>query len=187
MDYSPFSGSKPNLINEKIIKKLNKILKENKLDTSFSNSLYDIYQNYIKPNAFGIIVFIVICVFLFMKYIIKQYKQNKKNKKNDYDDDDNNDKGKNKGNIKIEKFTEIEEQEINKDNDYLDMDINSRIKEDRTNSDTNFNDINDEYEEMLRNNNNGYMSSQMIKDMYEKNKEKHSFNEMTKIIVEGGE
>ena len=68
-----FTNTKPNLISDKVIKRLEKIL-EKKSDTPSTNTLVHIYQNYIQPYWFFIIVVVLTTLFLFIKYCIKKYK-----------------------------------------------------------------------------------------------------------------
>jgi hypothetical protein len=72
-----FSGSVPNLISEKAIRKINKILKNSKqqISTTSENHLIQIYQTYIKPNLFALIVFLIIIVFLLIRYILKVFRE----------------------------------------------------------------------------------------------------------------
>jgi hypothetical protein len=72
MQNEGFSGSKPNLISEKIFKKLDNylIVKNNE---NVHNHLFKIYDDYIKPNLFAIIVIIAVAIFLAIRYIIKKY------------------------------------------------------------------------------------------------------------------
>jgi len=69
-----FSNSKPNLISEKCVRKLDKIL-ENVKTTSVTSHMSNIYNDYIKPNLFGILVVVFIGIFLLIMYIVKKYKE----------------------------------------------------------------------------------------------------------------
>jgi len=76
-----FSKSKPNLINSKILKDINKTLDVpyNKPTNIFTNTCSRIYHNYICPNAFPLILIILIMIFLLVRYMLKKNK--KKNTK----------------------------------------------------------------------------------------------------------
>lgn len=86
-----FSNSKPNLINNQIDNKVKKFVLISQINNkTFSESLIQIYDNYIKHNLFPLIIFLVIGFFLYIRYNIKkmhieeeyiQKKQKKKTKK----------------------------------------------------------------------------------------------------------
>lgn len=77
MEY--FSGTHPELISNKIIKKL-----DNELNVDFvhqpklTDNISSFYTNFIKPNMFPILIFILFAAFLLLKYAIKQDKKQKK-------------------------------------------------------------------------------------------------------------
>jgi hypothetical protein len=69
-----FSESKPDLINKKTMYNFEKMLKKPKDisdDTSLSNILSYIYNEYIKPNIFFIIVVVLLTLFLLYRYMTK--------------------------------------------------------------------------------------------------------------------
>uniref|UniRef100_A0A6C0EC37 Uncharacterized protein n=1 Tax=viral metagenome TaxID=1070528 RepID=A0A6C0EC37_9ZZZZ len=84
MEY--FSGTHPELISNKIIKKL-----DNELNVDFvhqpklTDNISSFYTNFIKPNMFPILIFILFAAFLLLKYAIKQDKKTKR--KNKHRDD----------------------------------------------------------------------------------------------------
>lgn len=74
-----FSESKPDLINkktlhhfEKIISKAKNIQEPNNI--SWTNYLYNFYEEYLKHNMFFIIVIVLLTIFLIYKYMTKPKK-----------------------------------------------------------------------------------------------------------------
>jgi hypothetical protein len=69
-----FSESKADLINKKTLYGFEKMLRKPKIATyepSWSTSLYSLYEEYIRPNIFAIIVVILLVLFLTYRYIMK--------------------------------------------------------------------------------------------------------------------
>jgi len=69
-----FSESKPDLINKKTLYNFEKMLKKPKVtveETSWGNTLSYIYDEYIKPNVFFIIVIVLLALFLLYRYMTK--------------------------------------------------------------------------------------------------------------------
>lgn len=188
-----FSGATPNLINKNALETINKILNNNiNQEIPTGEHLFQIYNEYIKPNLFALLIIIIISLFLFIRYVIKQHNENKEQNLNeDIEEISNIDneikkshknkkkKTKNK-NINNENITDsIDDEYNNQENDFnFDSDDNSECK-------SRFEELNEEYNKAVIENA-GIMSEEMIKDIYKKKKDKYSFNELTKIIVEGG-
>lgn len=91
-----FDGSKPNLINSKLLKDIeSKLNIPNKNDeTKIINGISFFYKNFIEPNMFFIIVILLFIFYLTIRYILKQDKDEKKNvsdEDTDSDDSDDND------------------------------------------------------------------------------------------------
>lgn len=87
-----YSNGIPVLINNKTIRKINKAINEiiiNNKSTSdtFIDWTKTFYINYIKPNILAFVIIILICLFLFIRYYLKNY--NKKNKYKKYYTDRN--------------------------------------------------------------------------------------------------
>jgi len=83
LDDEYFSGTKPDLINNKTIKVLDKMLDvpytpKNKIKSNFICSFY---ENYIESNLFPIFVIIIFALFLIYKYYAKDLTKKKKKKK----------------------------------------------------------------------------------------------------------
>jgi|694.fasta_scaffold103803_4 hypothetical protein len=78
MDF--FSGTQPAIVSEKTINKISKPIDPIKQITivSWSDNLSGFYENYIKPNMFPLIIFILVGIFLFIKYVMKYDKDEKK-------------------------------------------------------------------------------------------------------------
>lgn len=68
-----FSGSMPNLVSDKVIKKITKIFKDAE-SVTVTNHLSNFYDNYIKPNLFALLMFVTLALFLTVKYFVKKYK-----------------------------------------------------------------------------------------------------------------
>ena len=74
-----FSESKPDLINKKTLHNFEKMLKKPKVtteETSWVNTLHYIYNEYIKPNIFFIIVVVLLVLFLLYRYLTRSEKKN---------------------------------------------------------------------------------------------------------------
>lgn len=173
-DNNLFSNTKPNLVSEKIIKKFDKIL-EKKSPSGSSNTISYIYEHYIQPNWFAIIVVIILGLFLIVRHFIKKYKE------------ENNEPLETEGEIEsdesIEDIDEIKEDTLSEETSevaYEQDNINQN-----PNNPTNFDTIQNQYEQMIKENN-GLMSEQHIKDLYSKKNDKMVFNEMSRMIVDGG-
>ena len=78
MDF--FSGTQPAIVSEKTINKISKPIDPIKQITivSWSDNLSGFYENYIKPNMFPLVIFILVGIVLFIKYIMKYDKDEKK-------------------------------------------------------------------------------------------------------------
>jgi hypothetical protein len=194
-DHQFFSGSKPNLINSRALKNIEKILNNTKNEIKPDNHLIKLYQKYIYPNLFGILVFIIFIVFIFIRYLIKQ-NNNPKNREIDIDESDietdidinidNNDKLfdiNHEQNIKNNIIGDVYPIVASKDTDSLSIDDTERTE--KTENKSSLTELNEEYNRMLREND-GQMSQQMIKDLHKKKSDKILFNEMSRIIVQGG-
>lgn len=169
-----FSNTKPNLISEKVMKKLDKLL-EKSSNAPTSNTMVYIYENYIQPNLFAIIVIVVLAGFLFIRHMIKKYKEeNKQVSDSETEPED------------TEKDTEIslEDESIDDIDDKKDEITEDEITE-NPNNPTNFDTLRNQYEQSLKENS-GMMSDQHIKDVYSKKNDRMVFDELTRMIVEGG-
>ena len=79
MDENTFDGSQPILVSYETIKGI-----EDKLNVPFENDdnkvlngIGNFYTEYVQPNMFPIIVVSILCVYLFIKYILKQDREDK--------------------------------------------------------------------------------------------------------------
>ena len=183
-----FSGTKPNLINEKALKSINKILDNSTIQNQITTGehLYKLYDDYIKPNLFALLVIVVISLFLFIRYIIKKYNEsvNINNEIESVQDDDDDIKKKENNFSDSDKFTLGSTDQSTKNIKNKD-DENTNKDTDTENNGSLFTELNEEYNKAVRENI-GEMSEEMIKDIYKKKKEKLSFDELTRIMVEGG-
>lgn len=167
MDNIFFSGSSPNLLNDKALKNLNIFLEDSKIEQkSTGEHIITLYREYIKPNLFGLLIFVIVCLFLFVRYLIKKYNIDEK---------------------KID--NEIEKTIINNNSDSDIITLSSLSKkntDDLTDLDdkSRFTELNEEYNKAVKENI-GNISEQALKDIFKKKKDKYSFDELTRIIVEG--
>lgn len=157
------SGSKPNLISEKTIRKLDKIL-ENSKTVGSTNHLANIYNNYIKPNLFFILVLIIIVAFLAIRYLIKKYREE------NYDGDENIDEDSEEESLEVEKKptkkinAEIEDDTFTDD---LEDDITETQEEN--------------FEENIEENNDEMISDQYLKEMHIKDNDRLAFDELSRL------
>lgn len=167
MDKAFFSGSNPNLLNEKALKNFNIFLEESIIEPKTTGEhIITLYKEYVRPNLFGIFVLLIVCFFLFIRYLIKKYNANEKNY-DDYEKSPTTNTNSDSDNITLSSYNE-------KNNDDLtDVDDKSR-----------FTELNEEYNKAVKANI-GNISEQALKDIYKKKKDKFSFDELTRIIVEG--
>jgi hypothetical protein len=72
-----FSDSQPNLLNKRTVKTLEKLLNQPLPadNGNISNGAQTLYKTYIEPNMFVIIIFVLIALFLYYKYVTKQDKK----------------------------------------------------------------------------------------------------------------
>lgn len=182
-----FSGIKPNLINEKALKSIDKILNNTKNEVTITTGghLVKIYEDYIRPNLFGILVVVVITVFLFIRYVLKQHSVNNPDINEESDIESISSKN-----------TDIDNQVYEKDNmdnmDNMDnIDTSSLQLDNESQTDeiddngSDLTELNKEYNRMIRENND-QMSPQMLKDLYKQKSDKVLFNEMARIVAQGG-
>jgi len=158
--------TKPNLISSKTFKHIDKLTNTNTTYNIGSNSLWFFYNDYIKPNLFPLLVFVIISVFLTLRYMIKKNKK-KKTKKIIK---------------KIKKNTNsnIVQQPLELVSELPD------ISEPDTNSSITADSIGLLEKEYNKDKQTGYMSDQMLKETYEKKTAKLSFDELARVIA-GGE
>ena len=80
-----FSGTRPVLINSKVLKDINKpLIIPESTDPTWGQSIGGIYCDYIRPNMFALLVVLLISLYLFIKYLIKLDKDNKIKKKENF-------------------------------------------------------------------------------------------------------
>jgi predicted RND superfamily exporter protein len=186
-----FSKTKPELISHKALKHINKtfqVAAEKQLpDAQWNDNLLHFYTNYIRPNLFILIVLFIVIIFLLIRYSLKQekekdiekYKEKKRKHK----------KKKQKKSNHIDQNQYSDESVININDTYKSN--SDRIKafdhiEDPEqsiyNEDNSIYNLENEYMYAL-NNNDGALSDQAIKDIYEDKSSKISFDELAKIIT----
>jgi hypothetical protein len=181
-----FSGETPDLINKQALESIDKILdNDNQPQLTTGDHLFKIYDDYIKPNLFALIIILVISVFLFIRYIIKQYNESIEAEEEEIVNSDNT--------IDTDNFTlesEDNNEMIRKNNEHNEPDDEFT---DDDESDKNldcgskFSELNEEYKRAVRENSGSELvSNEMLREVYKKKKDKYSFDEVTKLLVEGG-
>jgi hypothetical protein len=187
-----FSGTKPKLINEKALKSIDKLFDNNAANITMTNEehLFKIFETYIKPNLFPIVIVIIISIYLFIRYFLKKYNEENLIIDSDFDQNNDIDYTDPKKLFLIENNDDLNNR--NNINNNIDIDTNNdnfdidSIDDDTNNSDiSRFTELNEEYNKAIRENS-GLYSDQYIKDTYKKKKDKMSFDELTRILVEGG-
>lgn len=205
-----FSGSTPNLINKNALESLNKIFDSNinNIETPTGEHLFKIYEEYVKPNLFALIIIAIISLFLFIRYIIKKYNETIdnddeisnqdsdsdsdllliENKKNVHQNILNlNNNQNNNLNKKTTNNNNLKNQENITDSvseNYVEED-EDLLTDDKSEFDSKFTELNEEYNRAVKENQ-GLVSEEMLKDIYKKKRDKMTFDKLTKIIVEGG-
>lgn len=180
-----FSGMRPNLINEKALKTINKILDNSEIPPPTTGEhLFKLYDEYIKPNVFGILIIVIISLFLFIRYVIKKYNDSDAQidaEIENVDENVNKENNKNKEN-KEKRNVSSDDDQFTLSTDNSDDNNGDEPKEER---ELGLEELNEEYNKAVRENA-SQMSEQMIKEIYKKKKDKFSFDELTRMLVDGG-
>lgn len=166
-----YSNTKPALVSNKTLKTLGKkfrIAKQEQIQ--WNESMENFYVDYIQPNLFALIVFVLLFIFLTIRYVLKIDNDNKK------DRDRNNNK-------KIDKTSNDTQQHMYEEQYPYLFDDNLLKDEfvDDTENTNNMYSLEKEYQSNM-NNNNGYMSDNMMKDIYNTKTSKLLFNEMARVV-----
>ena len=177
-----FSRSKPNLVNNKVLKHMNKIFKTTGgTEPTWGDNLSHFYVNYIQPNLFPLIILVIISVFLTIRYFLKQNKTKHKKKSK------HRERNGNKYKIKYENINMYDHFAPYLEN--IDSTINEDIEADHEadQEEVDKNSIfylGQEYQKSLEENK-GIMSEQMIRELYETKSSKMSFDELARVICGG--
>ncbi len=177
-----FSKSNPILIDKKALKLLGKRfpISSGESQQTWTDNLYHFYGNYIIPNMFALIIFMLLGIFLFIKYVLKQRKLKRKREKKLRKKLLEKQRQKQKQH-QIEYFEPFVEEEINIDEEEDEID---KIDDNNiTHSDDHKSifDLENEYNNLIKNND-GHYSEYLLRDIYEKEKSKVAFNDMAKIV-----
>lgn len=83
MDNEFFSGPpRPLLVNNKVMKDIDKLMDvPDDITPTWKDSMGNLYCDYIQPNIFPIMVFILIGLYLFIRYLIKKDREQKRKKR----------------------------------------------------------------------------------------------------------
>ena len=158
---SNFSNTKPHIFNNDVLEKMENMFKiDEKLTITTGQHLYKLYDDYIKPNMFPIVVIVIVVLILTMKYYIKKH------------------------NDKIKVIDTKEEQEINLDEEIEDFTLETE-EEEKDVKKTEIEKLGEEYVNALKDKANELISPTALKELYEKKKNKLSFDKISKIIVDG--
>ena len=180
--------SKPNLVSNRTLKRIDKLFDNNIIEKPTWNfSMIKLYKDYIRPNLFAIIVFVLLTIFLSMKYYLKQERlrkhKEKKRKSKHKKYKQNNYKVKyEEPEIKTDAITDV----IAKPKYYTADELRSIYTDeepliDSATDEYSIYDLEKEYKN-LKQNNNGYYSNEMIDDMMKNTSSKYMFNELAKMI-----
>lgn len=179
-----YSNSKPQLVSNKILKQLGKTFKVTNVEqTQWSNSMGNFYEDYVQPNLFAIIVFVLLTLFLTIRYALKIDENKKKAKirklskkihykshRNNFESDlpIYNDMG--------SKYTES----VYDGSIYPEYMLRDELVENENSKQ--LYDLQREYEYNIENND-GSMSEQMLKDAYQSRTSKFLFDEMSRVVA----
>jgi hypothetical protein len=184
--------SKPNLISSKTLKNIDKIFKSDikTIQNDWKHNLLLFYYDYIKPNLFPLIVFLLVAIYLILRYLVKnnnpndnnnnnnKLKKNKKRKiknKNVINNDDITNKTDHNSNSELQSIIKNDSQSYypsvtqlpKLEPDYMGEDNDSIYK------------LEKEYHEEKKN---GNMSDYMLNEIYQDKNKKMSFDELARVI-----
>jgi len=183
-----FSGSKPNIINEKTIKKLDELLSKTSQPTTITDHMTTIFEDYIRPNLLAILVAVAITIFLSIRYLIKQMNNEMGEFVNKPIVTTNN--GTLNGTIN-NTINDTTNHFVNPPIDGITDKYNNTMTDDTISSltddtDDNFNDnLNNNFNDNLNNNfndNDDYSKKQYEKELIEEKNKKTLFNKLAKMI-----
>ena len=164
-----YSKSKPELVSNKTIDKLNKIFIEvHKRDEEWKLTLSNIWIDFIKPNLFAFIVFFVIIIYLSIRYLLKQQKDNEKFKSSIIEPEVNSQKK-----PKSYKF-DIDEAVIN-DNISRNIINDNNISDDDDYDENSLYGISRDHQRSIEEND-GSIPENVINEYYEKQRKKFLFD-----------
>jgi hypothetical protein len=74
-----YSNTKPQLVSNKILEQLGKKFKTKNIEqTQWTDSMGNFYEDYISPNLFAIIIFMIMILFLTIRYVLTAEQKKKK-------------------------------------------------------------------------------------------------------------
>lgn len=186
-----YSNTKPQLVSNKILKQLGKTFKVTNVEqTQWTDSVGNFYEDYVRPNLFALIVFVLLALFLTMRYVLKADETKKKatirklskkirykSMQNDFD-------------INLPIYNDNSSKYNDNSSRYNDSVYDGSIypehmlrDEPVDNMDSNMlYNLQREYEYNIENND-GSMSDQMMKDMYQTRTSKFLFDEMSRVVA----
>jgi hypothetical protein len=198
-----YSNSKPNLINSKTIKQIDKVFNNiQKSEPTWNENMKLFYKKYVSHNIFPILVLFLLVIYLTMRYVIKTNKIEKTKKRKrkrkhkkirskkrfdvKYNDDYipvhiNNDSH---DDSDINNILDVD------DVSYIDDEYSINLEEEEESEGVENNDINSVFDLDMAHrraieNNDGTYSDQSIHDMYEAKSSKMSFDEISRVITGG--
>jgi hypothetical protein len=203
-----YSNSKPNLINSKTIKQIDKVFNNiKKSEPTWNENMKLFYKKYVSHNIFAILVLFLLVIYLTMRYVIKtnkikktKFRKRKKRKKHKktrsderfnikYNDDylpihinDNNDDN---DDSNINNILDVDDVSYVDDEYSINLEEESEVVEDDNNNDVNsVYDLDMAHRRAIENNDGTY-SDQSIHDMYDAKRSKMSFDELSRVITGG--
>jgi hypothetical protein len=175
-----YSNSKPQLVSHKTLKQLGKTFKVTNVEQiQWTESVGSFYEDYIQPNLFAIIVFMMLVLFLTIRYALKVDEKKKKSRirklskkiryKTNHDDID----------IDFPDNFSYHNNSVYDGSIYPEYMLRDELI-DNGNGNMLYK-LQKEYEYNVENND-GSMSDQMMKDMYQTRTSKYLFDEMSRVI-----
>lgn len=164
-----YSTNKPKLFTDDVLEKLEN-MSSSKSNTTYIFNFFGYIYDFINQNKLSIIFFLMIFILLYTRYYVKKYINNIKP-------------------VDIQTTQQVQQKiqqnKQNKQNNNDSITSISSIKSVQKKEDKSpFTELNEEYDELLKNNSE-LMSENMINDIYKKKKKKLSIDEATRIIVDG--
>jgi mannitol-specific phosphotransferase system IIBC component len=190
MDFNSKNGDDPDLISNKVIKRMNKMFQTNDIDDKiiaqedWTKNMSKFYKNNVKPNLFAIIILMIVAFMVLIKYLLKQDKdkQKEKEKLKEYVKKIKRRHNKRKRNNKITTDSEIDYGDEENSHDIYELTpIKSEFEDDDDNS--NISHINEYYDRLQQE---GGISDVMLRESREKDISRVSFDELARVIASGG-
>ena len=191
-----FSKSKPSLISSKTLKHIDKLVQGGdggKLQPDWKKSATLFYGDYVKPNLLPLIVLFIVVIYLTIRYVIKKNKDeevsleeddrgNIKNDDNAYERKKGEGEGEGEGGDK-NKVINVKGVSGNDDSDCASVTELPELEPVYMGNDGDDDSIYNLERAYRIDKENGNMSDQMLKDLYQKKNQKMSFDELARVVA----